>query len=152
MTHTSYADPVRGLVLWLCFDRWLILRLCQKDSQHWPVRRTDSVWLILRLWQEDYGTQRNKPKCLVFVLSRTKKTKTQVEEPFRAQSHQHTVSSVNISQAHKSWEQGLNLNRSWHMATLMRTIPRSVLSHIQRICLFPYLKLFWSATTTSFFP
>lgn len=55
-------------------------------------------------------------------------------------------------QAHKSWEQGLNLNRSWHMATLMRTIPRSILSHIQRICLFPYLKLFWSATTTGLFP
>ena len=30
-------------------------------------------------------------------------------------------------------EQGLNLSESWHKATLARTIPRSVLSRLQRI-------------------
>lgn len=54
--------------------------------------------------------------------------------------------------AHKSLELRLNLNRSWHMATLVRTIPRSVLSHIQRICLFRYLKLLFSTTTSNFTP
>ena len=54
------------------------------------------------------------------------------------------ISNADImSKAHKSLELRLNLNRSWHMATLVRTIPRSVLSHIQKICLFRYLKLFF---------
>ena len=102
-------------------------------------------------WKRKTGHNGTNPSVNGFRALSHKKNKDTSGRTW-AQSRQHEVSSVNISQAHKSWEQGLNLNRSWHMATLMRTIPRSVLSHIQRICLFPYLKLFWSATTTSFIP